>query len=146
MFENVPPLAPLLQLDPTHIFAFYAAANAALLLILAMLVTRARRITKTTLGDGGNTRMSQAVRAHGNASEYIPIGLILLYALVLVGAPTWFLHLQGATLTLGRVFHALGLHAGAGVTLGRFVGIFLTWSSMLIAIGGTVVFGAGLPL
>lgn len=146
MFENVPPLAPLLALDPVHIFAFYAAANSALLLLLALLVTRARRATGTSLGDGGNARMSQAMRAHGNASEYIPIGLILLYTLVLVGAPTWFLHLHGASLTLGRVFHALGLYAGPGVTLGRFTGILLTWSSMLIAIAGTVAFGVGLPM
>ncbi len=146
MVENTPPLAPLLALSPVTIFALYAAANAALLLILAVLTTRARRATGTSLGDGGNTRMTQAVRAHGNAAEYIPIGLILLYTLVLVGAPTWLLHVYGAAFTFGRVFHALGLHAGTGVTIGRFLGTILTWSSMAIAIAGVVFFATGLPL
>jgi uncharacterized membrane protein YecN with MAPEG domain len=146
MLENYPALAPLLAMSPATIFALYAAANAALLLLLAVLTTRARRATGTSLGDGGNPRMAQATRAHGNAAEYIPIGLILLYTLMLVQAPTWFMHLHGATLTLGRVFHALGLHAGTGVTIGRFLGTVLTWSSMAVAIGGIVYFATGMGI
>jgi uncharacterized membrane protein YecN with MAPEG domain len=143
MLENAPPLAPLLALQPVTIFALYAAANAALLLLLAVLTTRARRATGTSLGDGGNARMTQAVRAHGNAAEYIPIGLILLYTLTLVQAPTWLLHLHGAMLTLGRVFHALGLHASTGVSIGRFLGTILTWLSMAIAIAGVLYYAVG---
>jgi uncharacterized membrane protein YecN with MAPEG domain len=29
-------------------------------------------------GDGGDPEMSQAIRAHGNFAEYVPLGLILL--------------------------------------------------------------------
>lgn len=146
MPTNLPPLEPLLALSPQAIFAFYAAANAFLLLLLAMLTTRARRATRTSLGDGGNAQMIQATRAHGNAAEYIPIGLILLWALINVGAPTWLLHLQGATLTLGRVLHALGLHSSTGVSLGRFLGILTTWASLLIGIVGAIFCASGLPL
>ena len=146
MPTNLPPLEPLLALSPQAIFALYAAANAFLLLLLAILTTRARRATGTSLGDGGHTRMIQASRAHGNAAEYIPIGLILLWALVSVGAPTWLLHVQGATLTLGRVLHALGLHASAGVSIGRFLGILTTWVSLLIGIVGAIFCASGMPL
>jgi uncharacterized membrane protein YecN with MAPEG domain len=139
-------LEALLTMPPVVIFALYTAANAALLLLLAMLTTRARRATGTSLGDGGNARVAQAMRAHGNAAEYIPIGLILLYTLTLVQAPTWVLHLHGGMLTLGRVFHALGLHASAGVSIGRFLGMILTWASMAIAIAGTVHYAARMPL
>jgi hypothetical protein len=44
-------------------------------------------------------------------------------------------------LTLGRVFHALGLYASTGVSIGRFLGVILTWASMLIRRGGN----AGIP-
>jgi hypothetical protein len=139
-------LEPLLTMPPLIIFALYTAANAALLLILAVLTTMTRRATGTSLGDGGNARMVQASRAHGNAAEYIPIGLILLYTLTLVQAPGWVLHAHGATLTLGRVFHALGLYASAGVSIGRFLGTILTWTSMAIAIAGIVHHAANVPL
>ena len=146
MPTNLPPIEPLLALSPQAIFALYASANAFLLLFLAVLTTRARRATGTSLGDGGNARMIQATRAHGNAAEYIPIGLILLWAMVGVGAPTWLLHIQGATLTLGRVLHALGLHSSTGVSIGRFLGILTTWASLLIGIVGAICFATGMPL
>lgn len=136
------PLEQLLALSPVIIFVLYAAANASLLLILSVLTIIARNVTGTTLGDGGKPRMQQSVRAHGNASEYIPIGLILLFALVQVEAPTWVLHAQGGLLTLGRVFHALGLYAGPGRTIGRFLGMVLTLTSLLIGIVGIVWFAA----
>ena len=141
--NNLPPLAPLLALNPQAIFAFYAAANALLLVILSVLTVRSRLSTGTSLGDGGKPELVQATRAFGNASEYIPIGLILLYAMVAVGVPTWLLHIQGATLTLGRVLHALGLHAVAGRSTGRFFGILLTWIALLIGIAAAACFAAG---
>ncbi len=127
-------LRPILELPPLTIFALYTAANAALLLMLSILTVRARVANGVTLGDGGKNPMVQAIRAHGNASEYVPISLILLYALVATGAPAWVLHIQGVTLLLGRVFHALGLHAIAGRSSGRFFGMILTWTSMAIGI------------
>lgn len=131
---------PLLALSPQVIFALYAAVNVALLLLLSLLTVRARVRNNVTLGDGGNQAMAQAMRAHGNASEYIPIGLILLLALINVGAPTWVLHSQAGLLTFGRVLHALGLHSAPGPSIGRFLGMILTWSSMLIGAGAVLYF------
>ena len=131
-----------MALEPSSIFALYVAANASLLLLLAILTVRNRLKNGVSIGDGGQTPMIQAIRAHGNASEYIPIGLVLLLALTMVDAPSWVLHLHGSLLTLGRVMHALGLYHAPGRTVGRFFGINLTWISMLIAIVGIVYYSA----
>ncbi len=131
---------PLLALSPNVIFALYTVFNTSLLLLLSLLTVRARVSTSVMLGDGGQTKMQQAMRAHGNASEYIPIGLIMLLALINIGAPTWVLHIQAGTLTLGRVLHALGLHAAPGPSTGRLLGMTLTWASMLFGAGATLYF------
>lgn len=134
-------LTPMLKLAPPVIFALYAAANAFLLLVLSVLTVGARAANGVALGDGGKMPMMQAIRAHGNASEYIPIGLILLYALVAVGAPVWVLHVQGGALVLGRICHALGLYSGPGTTVRRLLGMLLTWGSMGVGIAGAIGYG-----
>jgi uncharacterized protein len=50
-------------------------------------------------------RLRRAVRAHGNASEYIPLGLIMLLTLELQGAPFWLVHVFGVMLVAGRAGH-----------------------------------------
>lgn len=131
---------PLLMLEPFNIFALYAAANAALLLFLSIIAVTRRLALGVSVGDAGNQKLTRAVRAHGNASEYIPIGLLLLLACVQSGAPPWFLHAVGASLTLGRVFHALGLHSSTGLSFGRTLGMVLTWTSMILGIVGPMYF------
>lgn len=97
------------------------------------------------MGDGGHERILKAVRAHGNAAEYIPIGLLLLLACVQTDVPPWFLHAVGASLTLGRVFHALGIHATPGRSIGRTLGMVLTWTSMILGIAGPLYFSVHMP-
>lgn len=46
---------------------------------------------------------------HGNAVEYIPIGLILLVLLEMNGTPNWTLHICGLLLMAGRLMHYYGL-------------------------------------
>jgi uncharacterized membrane protein YecN with MAPEG domain len=68
--------------------------------------------------------MLRTIRAHGNAVEWVPLGLLLLLVIELSGAGTRFtLHLAGGTLLLGRILHAAGFLgrnklsvAGAGLT------------------------------
>lgn len=115
---------------PTAVFAFYAGALGLLLLLLSILTVQARLRTRTLIGDGGKAELIKAQRAHGNASEYIPIGLLLLLVLVFLNAPAWGMHLVGGTMLLGRLLHAWGLHSTTGVSRGRFLGMVLTWMSM----------------
>ena len=67
-----------------EIAALYAGVNILILLVLAVLVVAGRRKHKITLGDGGNTDFNRAVRAHANAAEYIPAGLVGIVVLALM--------------------------------------------------------------
>jgi len=113
--------------DPFHVFAFYAALNGLIMLILGVLVVRARVKTKTPIGDGGKPEMAGPLRAHGNNTEYVPMALLLMWALLPLGGSAWLLHAVGAPLTLGRLLHAVGLSRNTGPTPLRLIGMALTW-------------------
>ena len=66
--------------EPFHVFALYAAINGLVMLVLAVLVSRARQKTGTNIGDGGKPEMARPLRAHANNTEYTPMALILLWA------------------------------------------------------------------
>jgi uncharacterized membrane protein YecN with MAPEG domain len=125
-----------------QIAALYAGINILILLVLAVLVVAGRRKHKITLGDGGNEAFSRAVRAHGNAAEYIPAGLvgIVLLALFEPATPVWLLHASGISLTLGRILHGWGLNTGA-INFGRMFGMILTWTSYALIGGGLIWLG-----
>ena len=122
--------------------ALYCGVNILLLLVLSVLVARGRQRHKIVLGDGDNRDFNRAVRAHGNAAEYIPAALVGLVALALFdpATPIWLLHAAGISLTVGRIFHAVGLHAGA-LNAGRVIGMMLTWISYLLIGGGLIYVG-----
>ena len=114
--------------------AVWSALNVLLLLGLSGLVVRRRRKHLIAFGHGDQPDLEAATRAHGNAAEYIPVGLIALVVLVIVGAPVALIHGVGATLFAGRAIHAFGLIFQApGGSLGRVVGMMLTWIALLIA-------------
>jgi len=125
-----------------EIAAIYVGVNILVLLVLAVLVARQRRARKIVLGDGADAGFQRAVRAHANAAEYIPAGLVGLVVLALMepASPLWLLHASGLSLTAGRILHGFGLHAGA-LNAGRVIGIVLTWLSFLLIGGGLVVAG-----
>jgi|KBSMisStandDraft_5_1062788.scaffolds.fasta_scaffold1212911_2 uncharacterized membrane protein YecN with MAPEG domain len=119
-----------------YAFAFYTALNALIMLILGMLVTRARVRTQTDIGDGGRPEMACPLRAHANNTEWTPMALLLMWVLTLptFGASIWIIHGIGASLTLGRILHAIGLSQSAGPSALRFIGMVLTWISYVIGI------------
>ena len=67
------------------ITALYTGLFILLLLALAANVVRNRLSGHVSLGDGGNPSLQKAVRAHGNATEYVPIVLIGLAVLENLG-------------------------------------------------------------
>ncbi|NJD08163.1 MAG: hypothetical protein FIA97_16950 [Methylococcaceae bacterium] len=91
------------------ISSFYAALATLLLVWLIWQVVRLRRAKKIRLGDGGDPDLRNAIRAHGNAVETIPLSLLLLGLAELSGAPAALLHAGGIGLLAGRVLHARGL-------------------------------------
>jgi hypothetical protein len=119
-------------------FAFYVAVNALIMLVLGILVTRARTITKTPIGDGGKPEMAGPLRAHANNTEYVPMALILMWVLCLpaIGGSIWLIHGIGAPLTIGRILHGTALSRSTGPTPLRLVGMVLTWIAYIVGIVG----------
>lgn len=94
------------------ITALYASLCALLLVKLSLQVISLRRKHRISLGDAGNTDLQAAIRTQGNATEYIPITLILMMLLEWATAAWWLIHLAGITLVTGRILHASALKTG----------------------------------
>lgn len=114
------------------ITAFYAAICGLLLVFMAMRVSYTRGKEKVDLGDGGKVAMLRAIRVHGNAAEYVPISLILLFFLEMQGSAHWFLHVCGIVLVASRLLHMQGLMQSASLTPGRLAGTGLGWVLIVV--------------
>lgn len=127
---------------PFHITALYAGLNGLILLVLAVRVALMRGKAKVGVGTGGNADLERKTRVHGNAVENIPIILILMGLAEANGASIYWIHGLGVALTLGRLFHAWGLTKSPGESVGRAVGMSLTW--LALAAGSIRAILAGL--
>lgn len=85
------------------ITGLYAALCALLLLVLSVRVSMARSKTHVSLGDGGNDFLFRRIRVQGNFVEYIPLLLIVLALLEFSGVATWYLHVYGIAVVIGRI-------------------------------------------
>ncbi|HKE47498.1 MAG TPA: MAPEG family protein [Rhodanobacteraceae bacterium] len=110
-----------------RITGLYAALAALLIVILGMRVTLRRRVAKIGIGSGGDAVLAQRIRVHANATEYLPLSLLLLLILELNQTQPLLLHVFGCVLIASRVFHAVGLSSSTTASPGRAVGISLTW-------------------
>jgi uncharacterized membrane protein YecN with MAPEG domain len=110
-----------------HAAALWAGLHIVLLLVLSLLVVRQRQKHKVALGDEGVPELAQAIRAFGNATEYVPAALIGIVVLAQVQAPPLAVHVAGVLLFAGRVMHAIGLSNSGGTSFPRAIGITLTW-------------------
>ena len=125
----------LLLESSIYSFGIYAALNALIMLVLSVLVVRARVTTQTAIGDGGKPAMAGPLRAHANNAEYVPMALILLWALASpLGGSIWMIHGVGAPLTIGRILHAIGLTGSTGPSALRLLGTTLTWIAFIVGI------------
>lgn len=119
-------------------FAFYVAINALIMLVLGILVTRARVKTQTPIGDGNIAEMAGPLRAHANNTEYVPMALLMIWVLCLpaIGGSIWLIHGVGAPLTIGRILHGIALSRSIGPTPLRLIGMTLTWFAYVVGIVG----------
>ncbi|WP_272165707.1 MAPEG family protein [Vibrio diabolicus] len=91
------------------ITALYASILAILIIWLAVQVIKQRRLNQIAYADGGVEALQIARSAQSNATEYIPITLILMALLEFNSAyPTW-IHLTGIIFVIGRIIHARGI-------------------------------------
>lgn len=107
---------------PIPVTALYAAMFALLLVILMVAVIKLRRSLRIGLGDGGNRDLQQAIRAHGNAVESVPIFLLMLATLELNHGSVIVLHIFAAAFLVVRIMHAWGLYTSNGASIGRVAG------------------------
>lgn len=112
---------------------FSAFGLLTILLAVRVVALRLRHRVAFGTGDGRTPDLARRIRVFGNFIEFVPIGLILLIALEFVQTPTWYMHICGTTLLLGRILHAIALEQGAGVGLGRRFGMVLTFISLLLS-------------
>lgn len=124
---------------PLRISAFYIALHAVLLMALALRVMLLRKRHQVRFGDAGEKDMIKAVRAHGNAAEYIPIALLLLAACELNGGAAPLLHGAGAALFAFRLSHAWGITKGRGWPLARLTGITGSVLVILVLAGANLL-------
>jgi hypothetical protein len=85
--------------------------------------------------------LQRKVRAHGNFTEYVPIGLLFIIALELMHSPTWLVWLLGGTLTVARIVYAYGVITTYGPSVGRAIGFFLTWFVYILGASACVYYG-----
>ena len=104
----------------------YAGLCTLLVIYLALRVVKWRREHKIGLGHGDNMELQCRVRAHANATEYMPLALILLGSLELTGYPPIVIHILGGVFFLSRVAHAWGVSHNEGYSKGRFWGMAST--------------------
>ena len=116
-----------------EITAIYTALLGLMMVVLSLLVVRQRFRQRVSLMDGGKPVVRQAMRIHGNFSEYVPLALALIALVELGGAVVWLVHVLGGGLLAGRLLHATGLKATRGPTLGRMSGMLLTYSVFAIS-------------
>ncbi|MBI1405415.1 MAG: glutathione S-transferase [Caulobacter sp.] len=126
-----------------HAAALWVGLHLLLLLVLALMVVRQRQKHKVALGDEGIPELTQAIRAQGNAVEYIPAALIGLVVLELTGAPAVLVHVAGLTLFVGRTLHAIGLSNSGGVSMLRTLGVVATWLAYIFIIACCLFYAIG---
>ena len=114
-----------------RITGLYVALGVLLVLVLAVRVVMWRWSARIGIGYGDDKELHKRIRAHGNAVEYLPIGLLALLLLDLDGTAPILLHTCGIALIVARIAHAIGLSRTGGTSPERFFGITLTFLTLL---------------
>ncbi len=123
----------------THAAALWSGLLILWMMILAIVVISRRRKHKVLFGDGGNPEMTTATRAFGNAAEYSAPAIGALILLAMLGIPAVWINGIGATLFVGRLIHAWGLLFLKGPSVGRLLGMLLTFVALITAAGMLIV-------
>ena len=91
---------------------FYLAILALLYVVLGLQVSRLRRGNRVLFGDGDNSELRSAIRAHGNFAEYVPIIVLMVALLEMSGTSAPRIHWLMGLLLIARLMHPLGMYVG----------------------------------
>ncbi|WP_430427896.1 MAPEG family protein [Parasphingorhabdus sp.] len=122
--------------EPLAAAGLWIGLSLFLIWILGLRVTQIRINLNIGTGHGHNPRLERAIRAHGNATEYVPGLLVGLLVVALLGySPIW-IHTLGGTLFFARLLHAHGIQdLSRPLPPTRVAGNALTWIVTLIMCG-----------
>lgn len=99
---------------------------------LSFEIITVRKREKIGLGDGGNSQLTKAIRAHANFIEYTPFAVLLLFILEMQNFNGIAIHIAGVSFFLARVVHWQALKR-ENLRL-RVIGMALTFL-VLLALG-----------
>lgn len=116
-----------------QIIPVYAALLAILFVVLSVRTLNLRRQLKIGLGDQGNLQLLRAVRVHANFAEYVPLALLLSYAVEALAAPSFLVHALGLVLLFARLCHAYGVSQAKENYIFRVAGMAMTFTVILTA-------------
>ena len=111
--------------------AAVAAFCGILMVALASRVSMLRVRHKVSLGDGGNTALMRAIRAHGNTAEHAPLFVLLVLAYELSRGADALLVTLAAAFVLARLAFAAGL-LGRGLHVARMAGAGVTYLAQAV--------------
>jgi uncharacterized membrane protein YecN with MAPEG domain len=111
----------------------YAAILALIYIFLAFRIMQLRGRVGAPIGSGGDPRLERAIRAHGNFAEYVPLALILLFAMEMQRNSIYVLHLLCIVLVLGRIIHAYGISQEKETMAFRATGMLATFIVLIAA-------------
>ncbi len=103
-----------------------------IILLLTIKVIQFRRKGGVVHGDNDDRILTKAIRGHANATEQLPIALILMGLAELQGGHTLLLILSAAALIIGRTLHGIYFaHDGTHWRL-RLFGMMLTLIAQIL--------------
>lgn len=107
----------------------YGGMTALLVTLLGLHVSLLRLRHRVSVGKDLPAILVRPVRAHGNAAEWAPLGILLLAVLELSGVGSVALHALGGALVASRVLHAAGV---LGRNLATLAGATITYLLMTV--------------
>lgn len=123
-----------LSFSSPKVSLFYSGVLGLIYLFLAAYVIRQRWKKLTGLGHGTDPKcpLFRAVRIHANFSEFVPLILLFLTLDEMTGRDAWVTHALGASLVVGRISHFIGIRGSDKVSIGRSLGVLLTYLPLLL--------------
>lgn len=114
-----------------EVTAIYASILGLAFMAMGLWVVKTRVRRKVAAGDKGDPEMANAMRAHANFAEHVPILVILMGLAEVNGlAPLW-LHAAGLALLIARGMHFAGMRRLPHWSTGRGGGATLTFVLLL---------------
>ena len=103
---------------PIPVTLLYGSLAALLVGALGANVSRIRGVKKSFVGDLPDAELNRHIRAHGNATEWTPLLILLLLLLELSGGVGSALLLGiGGTIVAARLLHAVGMIGKSGLSI-----------------------------